>query len=177
MEDTRPSLFFGPDFFFQSKRLGARDGRVSACGRKYVGGRKPIPSAKERESESPSREDDTMAKSIILYNLKEGVSDEEYRAWCEEYKGPFFLSLGTCKSFTLVSLLGGVKGDGSKGLPPQPAPPPYKYLGIVDVNSLEEWQKETESSAFTREFFPQWFSKWVGEFYVLVGSEVYQGNK
>lgn len=118
-----------------------------------------------------------MAKSIILYNLKEGVSDQDYRKWCEEYKGPFFLSLGACKSFTLVGMLGGVKGDGSKGLVPQAAPPPYKYFGIVDATSLEEWQKETESPAFTQEFFPRWFSTWVADFYVLVGNEVYQGSK
>jgi hypothetical protein len=117
-----------------------------------------------------------MAKSIILYNLKEGVSDDEYRKWCDKYKGPFFLSLGACKSFTLVAMLGGTKGDGAKGLPPEITQPPFKYVGIIDVSSLEEWQKDTESKRFKEEFFPQWFSKWVADFYVLVGMEIYQGN-
>lgn len=117
-----------------------------------------------------------MAKSIILYNLKEGVTDDDYRKWCGEYKGPFFLSLGACKSFTLLGMLGGIKGDGAKGSPPVPVTSPYKYIGIVDVSSLEEWQKDTESKAFKEEFFPQWFSRWVADFYVLVGVEVYQGK-
>jgi hypothetical protein len=118
-----------------------------------------------------------MAKSIILYNLREGVSDDDYRKWCEEYKGPFFLSLGACRSFTLVGMLGGMKGDGSKGEAPRPVASPYKYFGIVDATSLEEWQRETESTAFTQEFFPRWFSEWVADFYVLVGNEIYQESK
>jgi hypothetical protein len=117
-----------------------------------------------------------MAKSIILYNLKEGVSDEDYAKWCEEYKGPFFIGLKACNSFTLVKMLGGMRGDGAKGLPPAPAPSPYSHIGIVDVTSLEEWQKDTESKAFKEEFFPQWFSRWVADFFILVGMEVYQGK-
>jgi hypothetical protein len=118
-----------------------------------------------------------MPMSIILYNLKEGVADDDYRKWCEEYKGPLFLSLGACKSFTLVRTLAGVKGDGAKGQPPEGSPPPYKYIGIVDVTSLEEWQKNAESKAFKEDFFPQWFSRWVADFYVLVAEEVYRGRK
>jgi hypothetical protein len=118
-----------------------------------------------------------MAKSIILYNLKDGVRDEDYVIWCEEYKGPLFLSLSACKSFTLARMLGGMKGDGAKGVPPEGGPPPYKYIGIVDTDNLEEWQTNTESKVFREEFFPQWFSRWVADFYVLVGTEVYSGTK
>jgi hypothetical protein len=117
-----------------------------------------------------------MAKCIILYNLKEGITGEDYAKWCAEYKGPFFLSFGACKSFTLVGMLGGMKGDGAKGIPPEGTPPPYEYIGIVDVASLEEWQKDTETKPFNEEFFPQWFSSWVADFYILAGLEVYQGR-
>jgi hypothetical protein len=117
-----------------------------------------------------------MAKSIILYNLKDGVIDEEYTKWCQEYKGPFFLSLPACNSFTLVRMLGGIKGNGAKGAPPEPAATPFKYIGIVDVANLEEWQRSTESRSFKEEFFPQWFTKWVADFYVLVGMEAYEGQ-
>lgn len=117
-----------------------------------------------------------MAKSIILYNLKENVTDADYQKWCNDYKGPFLLSLGACKAFTLVQMLGGMKGDGAKGAPPEPTPPPFKYIGIVDVDNLEGWQKDTETKGFKEEFFPQWLSKWVADFYVLVGMEVYQGK-
>ncbi len=115
-----------------------------------------------------------MPKSIILYNLKQGVSDDDYRKWCEECKGPFFSSLSACNSFTLVKMIGGMKGDGAKGAPPEEAASPYAYIGIVDAASLEEWQKDTESAPFKEKFFSPWFSKWVADFYVLVGVETYR---
>ena len=38
-----------------------------------------------------------MAKQIILYNLKDNVTEEDYVKWCESYKGPFLLGLNeTC---------------------------------------------------------------------------------
>jgi hypothetical protein len=117
-----------------------------------------------------------MSKSIILYNLREGVTDEDYGKWCEEYKGPLFLSLPACKSFTLVRILGGAKGDGVKGAPPEGSPSPYRYVGIVDVENLEAWQKDTESKVFREDFFSRWFSTWVSDFYILAGQEVYRGE-
>ena len=50
------------------------------------------------------------------------------------------------------------------------------YVGILDVASLEEWEKSRESKAFKDEFFPQWFSKWVADFYILGGIELYHGE-
>lgn len=46
-----------------------------------------------------------MAKEIILYNLREDVTDEEYKKWCEDYKGPLLLELDSVKRFTLVGML------------------------------------------------------------------------
>ena len=83
-----------------------------------------------------------MAKEIILYNLKDGVKDEDYKKWCEEYKGPVLLSLSSAKSFTLVKMLGGIKGNGQEGARPEETLSPYKYIGIMDLNSLENWKKE-----------------------------------
>lgn len=117
-----------------------------------------------------------MAKQIILYNLKDDVTDEEYQDWCRSYKGPLLLGLNSVKGFTLVSMLGGVKGDGKEGNPPQEAPSPYKYIGILDCTDLEALKTDSESKAFKEEFFPQWFSKWVADFYVLVGMEVYDAK-
>ena len=77
-----------------------------------------------------------MAKEIILYNLKDGIKDEDYKKWCEEYKGPILLSLSATKSFTLVKMMGGIKGNGQEGIPPQETPSPYKYIGIMDLSSL-----------------------------------------
>ena len=115
-----------------------------------------------------------MPKTIILYNLKEGVSDEDYKKWCETYKGPLLLSLNASKSFTLVSMLGGIKGDGRKNEPPRETASPFNYIGILDVADLAEAKKDTETKTFREDFFPQWLSDWVADFYVLAGDEVYE---
>jgi hypothetical protein len=117
-----------------------------------------------------------MAKSIILYNLRDDVTDEDYKKWCEDYKGPLLLSFDSVNSFTLVSMLGGVKGNGKEGVPPEETKPPFKYVGILDSTNLEEWGKDRDSKKYKEEFFPQWFSKWVADFYVLAGMEIYQGE-
>ena len=41
---------------------------------------------------------------------------------------------------------------------------------------MEDMKKDQETKAFKEEFFPQWFSKWVKDFYVIVGEEIYQGE-
>ena len=117
-----------------------------------------------------------MAKEIILYNLKDNVTDEDYKKWCEEYKGPLLIGLNSTKSFTLVKMLGGIKGNGQEGIPPEETKSPYKYIGIMDLSSLEEWKKDSATKAFKEEFFPQWFSNWIKDFYVLAGEEAYYGE-
>jgi hypothetical protein len=117
-----------------------------------------------------------MAKEIILYNLRDDVTEEDYERWCEEYKGPLLLSLPGAKSFTLVKMMGGITGHGQQGTPPAPTASPYKYIGIMDVTSMEEWNQAHETEKFKEEFFPRWFSQWIGDFYVLGGTEAYHGE-
>ena len=117
-----------------------------------------------------------MVKEIILYNLKDDVTDEDYKKWCETYKGPLLLRLDATKSFTLVKMMGGIKGNGQEGIPPEETISPYKYIGIMDLSSIEGMKKDQETKAFKSEFFPQWFSQWVKDFYVLVGEEIYHGE-
>lgn len=118
-----------------------------------------------------------MATSIILYNLKEGVTDADYKKWCEDYKGPLLLSLSACESFTLLKMFGGIKGNGKEGRSPKETPSPFNYIGVVEVTDLAEWKENTESKVFKEDFFHQWFSNWVADFYVLVGDAVYRGKK
>lgn len=117
-----------------------------------------------------------MAKQIILYNLKDSVTEEDYVKWCKSYKGPFLLSLDGAKSFTLVKMIGGLTGNGQEGVPPTTTTPPYKYVGIFDLNSLEDMDRAREKKEFTEEFFSQWFSEWVADFYTLGGVEIYHGK-
>jgi hypothetical protein len=117
-----------------------------------------------------------MAKEIILYNLRDDVKEEDYVKWCEDYKGPLLIGLPGSKSFTLLKMMGGVQGDGQKGNLPNPTDSPFNYIAILDATSLEEWGKSRESKVFKEEFFPQWFSKWVADFYILGGVELYHGE-
>ena len=117
-----------------------------------------------------------MPKEIILYNLRDDVKEEDYKKWCEDYKGPLLLGLPGSKSFALLKMMGGIQGNGQEGNAPNPTASPFNYIGILDITSLEDWGKARESNAFKEEFFPQWFSKWVADFYVLGGVEIYYGE-
>lgn len=103
-----------------------------------------------------------MAKEIILYNLKESITDEEYKQYCEEKKGPFLNGLPSCKKFTLVKITASKKGE-----------IPYKYVGIVDTTSQEAWMKDTQSEGF-QQFLQEWVPK-VADFHILMGEEVFGG--
>jgi len=117
-----------------------------------------------------------MAKEIILYNLRDDVTDEDYRKWCQDFKGPTLLGLNSVKGFTLVSMLGGIKGNGKECIPPEETKPPFKYIGIIDSIGLEAWNQDRNTKTFKEDFFPQWFSKWVADFYVLAGIEIFEGK-
>ena len=117
-----------------------------------------------------------MPKEIILYNLRDNVKEEDYVKWCEDYKGPLLVGLPGSKSFALVKMMGGIQGNGQKVSPPSPAKSPFNYIGILDVSNPDKWEKSKESKAFREEFFAQWFSKWVGDFYILGGIELYYGE-
>jgi hypothetical protein len=104
--------------------------------------------------------EEKMAKEIILYNLKGTVTDEEYKKYCEEKKGPFLSSLPSCKNFTLIKIVGSKKGQ-----------IPYKYVGVIDATSLQDWQKDASSEAF-QNFLKEWIPK-VADFHILFGEEVY----
>ncbi len=101
-----------------------------------------------------------MAKEIILYNLKDSVSDAEYLQYCEEKKGPLIKCLPSCIDFTLVRITGSQKGDS-----------PYAYVGIVDVTSIEDWKRDAASKTF-QDFLKEWIPM-VKDFHILMGNEIY----
>jgi len=117
-----------------------------------------------------------MPKQIILYNLRDDVKDEEYIKWCHEFKGPLLLGLNSVKSFTLLKMVGGKKGNGQKGEHPEDTKSPFNFVGILDVTSKEEWMKDVASETYQKEFFPKFFNNWGADFYVILGDEVYQGK-
>lgn len=100
-----------------------------------------------------------MAKEVILYNLAPEISDEEYFQYVKEKKGPFLNGLPSVKSFSLIRIAASKKGD-----------IPYKYVGIVDLTSMDDWVKDTASTEFEG-FLKEWIPK-TAEFHILFGEEI-----
>jgi hypothetical protein len=98
-----------------------------------------------------------MAKQFILYNLADHVTDEEYKEYVTNEKGPLLDSLSSVKKFELVKTAG---------------ESPYMYVGIMHITSLEEFaQKDAPSQAF-QEFMGKWQSM-VRDVMMLAGEEIY----
>jgi len=102
-----------------------------------------------------------MAKEIILYNLADHVSDEEYKEYVTKEKGPLLDSLSSVKKFELVKVAGSTSIES-----------PCKYAGIMHITSLEEFsQKDAPSQAF-QDFMKKWQSM-VKDVIMLAGEEIY----
>ena len=102
-----------------------------------------------------------MAKEIILYNLAENVTDEEYKDYVTSEKGPLLESLPSVKKFELVKITGAATGE-----------VPYRYVGIMHLTSPEEfYQKDAPSTKF-QDFLAKWRTK-VSNFHILSGEEIY----
>lgn len=102
-----------------------------------------------------------MAKEIILYNLAENVTDEEYLEFVTKEKGPLLDSLPSAKKFELIKITGAATGE-----------VPFKYVGILHLKSLEEfYQKDAPSQKF-QDFLKKWKPMTSG-FHILFGEEIY----
>ena len=102
-----------------------------------------------------------MPKEIILYNLAENVTDEEYEEYVEKEKGPLLSSLPSVEKFELVKITGAAGGE-----------VPYRYVGILHLISLEHFRTKDAPSAAFQEFMKKWQTK-VSDFHILAGEEIY----
>ncbi|OGO58480.1 MAG: hypothetical protein A2025_03400 [Chloroflexi bacterium RBG_19FT_COMBO_47_15] len=102
-----------------------------------------------------------MAKEIILYNLADNVTDEQYKDFVTKEKGPLLDSLSSVKKFELVKIVGAATGE-----------IPYKYVGILHLSSLDEfYQKDAPSQKF-QDFLAKW-KPMTSSFHILFGEEIY----
>ncbi len=102
-----------------------------------------------------------MAKRIILYNLAENVTDEEFKDYVVNEKGPLIDGLPSVRKYELVK----ITGTSAEEIP-------YKYCGIVHVTSVEEFN---EKAAKTQEYqdFLKKFGPMAKDLLVLSGEEIY----
>jgi hypothetical protein len=102
-----------------------------------------------------------MAKQIILYSLAPHVTDEQYLEYVTQEKGPLLKGLPSVDKFELI-----------KVAPPASGRAPCQYIGIIHLNSLEEfYQKDVQSQGF-RDFMQKW-QPMVTNVQMLAGQEIY----
>ena len=102
-----------------------------------------------------------MAKEIILYNLADHITDEEFKDYVTKDKGPLIESLPSVKKYTLVKITKSPTGE-----------IPYKYVGIVDITSVDDFlQKDAQSQKY--QDFRAKFQKMVSKMQILFGEEIY----
>ncbi|MBN1190291.1 MAG: hypothetical protein JXA46_11105 [Dehalococcoidales bacterium] len=102
-----------------------------------------------------------MPKRIILYNLADTTTDEEFKNYVKTDKGPLCNSLPGVKSYQLIKITGSASGN-----------IPYKYIGILDLTSQEEFDQKApalpEYQAFLKKFGPM-----AKDLTMLSGEELY----
>jgi hypothetical protein len=102
-----------------------------------------------------------MAKRIILYNLAEHVTDEQFKAYVTSEKGPLIESLPSVKKYELVRIIGAAAGK-----------IPYKYVGIVHLKSLDEFEEKAAKTQKYQDFLKK-FIPMVTDLQILSGEEIY----
>ncbi len=102
-----------------------------------------------------------MPKKIILYNLADNVTDKEFKEYVTKDKGPLISSLPGVKKYELVKVTGAMGGK-----------IPYKYVGIVHVNSLEEYDQKATKTQKYQDFLKK-FGPMAKDLIMLSGEEIY----
>ncbi len=103
-----------------------------------------------------------MPKEIILYNLADHVTDEQYKEYVVNEKGPLLDSLPSARKFELVKITGSMKGE-----------IPYKYIGILHIKDLEKFKKEDAPSKKFQDFIAKWSTMVKPDFQTFIGEEIY----
>jgi hypothetical protein len=102
-----------------------------------------------------------MAKQIILYNLAEHMTDEAFKEYVTSDKGPLIDSLPGVKKYELVKITGAMGGK-----------IPYKYVGIVHLTSLDEFNQKAPKIQKYQDFLKK-FGPMAKDMLMLSGEEIY----
>ncbi|WP_428928965.1 hypothetical protein [Marinibacterium sp. SX1] len=78
---------------------------------------------------------------IVLFNLRPGVSAEDYEAWARTTDIPVVNDLPSIASFTVHKATGVMGSD---------ATPPYQYVEVVDVADMDGFGRDVSTEAMTR---------------------------
>ena len=75
---------------------------------------------------------------FALFNLKPGVSADDYHAWARDVDLPTVNGLGSVDGFEVFR---------STGLLGSDAPPPYAYIEVLDVNDMCRFGDDVSTAA------------------------------
>ena len=103
-----------------------------------------------------------MAKQIILYNLADHVTDEQFKDYVVNEKGPLLDSLPGAKKSEMVKITGSMKGE-----------IPYKYVGIMHIDDMDLFNREAAPSKKFQDFAAKWSTMVKPDFQTLIGEEIY----
>jgi len=102
-----------------------------------------------------------MAKRIILYNLAEHMTDEKFKEYVINEKGPLIESLPSVKKYELVKVTGAMGGK-----------IPFKYVGIIHMTSLDEFDQKAAKMQKYQDFLKK-FGPMAKDMIMLSGEEIY----
>jgi hypothetical protein len=78
---------------------------------------------------------------VCLFNLKPGVSAEEYEAWARSTDMPGVNALSSVDNFTVHRATGLFGSD---------AQPPYRYIEVIDIKAMDPFVAEISTDAFQK---------------------------
>ena len=82
-----------------------------------------------------------MPTMIVLVNLKDGVTPEEYESWLQERYVPTILDLASVDEW---------RGYRVGGLPESDGEPSYEYVVSVGINDLEQLGRDMKNEQVQR---------------------------
>jgi len=102
-----------------------------------------------------------MAKEIILYNLTDKVTDEQYKDFVHKEKGPTLESLPSVIKYELVRIKGAKTGE-----------VPFNYVGILHVKDIDEFYQKGASTEKFQNLMAK-LQPMLKDLHILYGEEVY----
>ena len=104
-----------------------------------------------------------MAKQIIIYNLADHVTDEQYKDYVVNEKGPLLDGLPGVKKFEMVRITGSMQGE-----------IPFHYVGILHIEDMQKFMSEAVPSQEFKDFGAKWSTMVVQpQVITLMGEEIY----
>ena len=96
-----------------------------------------------------------------MYNLADGVTDEQYKDFVAKEKGPMFDSLPSVKKYELVRITGSMSGE-----------IPFQYLGIVHVDNMDNFNQKDKTTQKFQDVMAK-LQPMIKERQMLIGEQVY----